>query len=105
MYKAIDVARYVVQWCIDNDHPINNVRLQKVLFHIQNVYAESGLFAFRDIVEWRIFGPVFPDVYYDYCGSGALPIYIAGEGGHIEDEDLAIFDLILEQYFEIFKER
>lgn len=104
MYKAIDVARYVVQWCIDNNHPINNVQLQKVLYHIQNVYAEASMSAFEDDIEWRIFGPVIPDVYYDYCGSGALPIDIAGECGYINEEDTVIFDLILEQYFKTFKD-
>lgn len=52
MYKAIDVARYVVQKCIDLGHPITNVQLQQLLAYIQQDWLDEGLLVFIDDVEW-----------------------------------------------------
>ena len=51
MYKAIDVAKYVVQKCIDLGHPITNVQLQQLLAYIHQDWLDEGLLVFPDYIE------------------------------------------------------
>lgn len=92
MYKAIDVARYVVQKCIDLGHPITNVQLQQLLAYIQQDWLDGGRLVFADGVESREFGPCIPNVYYEYGNNGSLPIDVAGNGEPINQEDVEKFD-------------
>ncbi len=74
MNRAIDVAKYAVTRCMSSDHPISNLHLQKILYYVQKSYLSRGEMAFSDDFEaWR-FGPVIPDVYFYFCGYGAMPI-------------------------------
>lgn len=73
-YKAIDIAKYVINKCTVEQHPISNLQLQKILFYIQKAFLESNMLAFTDEFEAWQFGPVVPEVYYLYCGFGSLSI-------------------------------
>lgn len=73
-YKAIDVAKYIINKCTIEQHPVSNLQLQKILYYIQKIFLQSNLMAFDDDFEAWQFGPVIPDVYYLYCGFGALSI-------------------------------
>lgn len=73
-YKAIDVAKYIINKCTIEQHPVSNLQLQKILYYIQKTFLQSNLMAFDDDFEAWQFGPVIPDVYYLYCGFGALSI-------------------------------
>ena len=74
MNKAIDVAKYVVTRCMSVGHPISNLHLQKILYYVQKSYLSRDERAFLDDFEaWR-FGPVVPEVYFYFCGYGAMPI-------------------------------
>lgn len=94
MYRAIDVAKYVVQKCIDLGHPITNVQLQQLLTYIHQDWLDEGLLVFPDYIEirYRGFGPCIPDVYYEYGNNGSLPIDVAGKGEPINSEDAEKFD-------------
>lgn len=35
MYRAIDIAKYVVTKCVRDSHPISNLRLQEILYYLQ----------------------------------------------------------------------
>lgn len=91
MYKAVDVARYVVQKCIDLGHPITNVQLQLLLAYIQPDWDEGRLVFFDNVEHWD-FGPCIPNVYYEYGNNGSLPIDVAGKGESINPEDAEKFD-------------
>lgn len=82
MYKALDIAKYVVAKCYKDGKPITNLKLQKILYFIQKEYLCSGSKAFSDDIEAWMYGPVVSDVYYHYCTSGAMPIF------SIDDKDL-----------------
>lgn len=42
MYKALDLANYIVDKCIKDDAPITNLQLQrKIVEHIENVTVEN----------------------------------------------------------------
>ena len=75
MYRAKNIARYIVDKCIRDGCPVNNLQLQQLLFLIQKRYdEEQGLPCFADDMETRPFGPCCPNVYYQYCHYGVMPI-------------------------------
>lgn len=71
MYSALDLAKYIVTMCVDENHPISNLQLQKILFYIQKDFLGRDCIAFEEDIEAWTFGPVVPEVYYFYCGNGA----------------------------------
>ena len=79
MYAALDLSKYIVTKCINDDHPISNLQLQKILYYIQKEFLKSNEIAFSDNIEAWQFGPVVPNVYYHYCGYGAMPISLLYE--------------------------
>lgn len=95
-YKAVDIADYVVSYCIDT-FPISNLQLNKILYFIQRDFLQKnpeGLFS-EDFEAWK-FGPVVPDVYYRYCGFGGA--FILGRPQNIiklnEDEEKRILEIV-----------
>lgn len=75
MYDALTVAKYIVTKCVQDGCPISNLQLQKILYFVQlDSLKQTKLPAFSDDIEAWKFGPVVPDVYYHFCGFGALPI-------------------------------
>lgn len=73
-YAALEIAKYIINKCTNDNHPISNLQLQKVLYYIQKTFLMSGKEAFNEDIEAWQFGPVVPVVYYRYCGFGAMPI-------------------------------
>lgn len=67
MYSAEDVARYIINFCIDSHNPISNLKLQKILYYVQAAFLlEEGKPCFKDeIVKWK-HGPVIKEVYDSY---------------------------------------
>lgn len=96
MYNALDLAKYIVSKCIKEGHPISNLQLQKILYYIQKGFLEKGDPAFLDEIEAWQFGPVVPNVYYYFCGFGAMPISSPCEEYTIEESDSDLIDGIVE---------
>ena len=75
-YDALDVAEYVLWYCENKlKTPITNLQLQKILYYIQGKSLElynKPLFD-NNIEAWD-YGPVIPDVYYEYNRFIANPI-------------------------------
>ena len=66
MYRALDVAKYVIERCNKMGYPISNLKLQKILYFIQAEFLvafDEQCFQ-EDIEAWN-FGPVVPEVYRD----------------------------------------
>lgn len=75
MEKAMNVAKYVVTKCVRDGVPITNLQLQKILYFIQCEFLKKTrepLFA-ENFEAWKL-GPVIPEVYYAFCGYGAMKI-------------------------------
>lgn len=72
---ANDAAKFMVNLCIDDGHPISNLQLQKILYFCQlESYRRSGTPLFTDDFEaWR-YGPVIPSVYRLFSIFGGLGI-------------------------------
>ena len=74
-YSALDIVHYIITYSCEMNMRITNLRLQKLLYFIQQEYLKDygkPLF-FDDICAWK-YGPVVPNVYYIYSGYGGLPI-------------------------------
>ena len=75
MVTALDIAKYVITKCTEENEPISNLQLQKILYYVQYEFLQCNTIAFDDDFEARQFGPVVPSVYKMFCGFGALKIY------------------------------
>lgn len=96
MYKALDLANYIVDKCIKDDAPITNLQLQRILYFIQKDFLKSGSQAFSDYIEAWEFGPVVPNVYFCFCGFGAMFISISKGAVPNLTSDKNIIDNIIE---------
>ena len=75
MYKAIDVARYVINYANDNNMVVSNLKLQKILYFIQLQFLlDTKHRCFSDEIEAWDLGPVVPDVYHEFKKFGAFGI-------------------------------
>lgn len=96
MYSAIVLSKYIVSKCTTEDHPISNLQLQKILYYIQKDYIRRDMLAFSDAIEAWQFGPVVPNVYYYFCGYGAMTIDRIFPNYEIDSLDADIIDPIIE---------
>lgn len=68
MYKAMDLANYIVDKCIKDNVPITNLQLQRILYFVQKDFLKRGSPAFLDEIEAWEFGPV--------CGAKYLFLFL-----------------------------
>lgn len=74
-YDALEVARYILTYCLYKKSPFSNLKLQKLLYFVQGeCYKRTGEPLFNNNVSAWQFGPVAPDVYYEYCVYAGTPI-------------------------------
>ena len=73
-YEAVHIAKYIINKCTIDQHPISNLQLQKILYCIQRDFLKNDMLAFDDDFEAWQFGPVIPEVYYLFCGFVAIRI-------------------------------
>ncbi|MFL8712594.1 Panacea domain-containing protein [Clostridioides sp. GD02377] len=66
--SAIEVAKYILWYCEDRcNHPISNLKLQKILYYVQGKYvANFRKPLFYNRIEAWDYGPVVPDVYFEF---------------------------------------
>ena len=74
MYSAMQIAKYTINKCTTEGHPISNLQLQKILYYIQRELLQSGIDGFEDEIQAWQFGPVVPKVYNNYCAFGSRTI-------------------------------
>lgn len=96
MYSAMEFAKYIVKKCIADSHPISNLQLQKILFYIQKDFLQRDSVAFYDDIEAWQFGPVVPNVYYHYCGFGAMSILYSDDEAFLDGSITRYVDPIVE---------
>ena len=71
-YKALDIARYIINYSNENNMGITNLKLQKILYYIQAsflVNKEKDICFEEDIVNWE-YGPVVAEVYSEFRSYG-----------------------------------
>lgn len=86
--KALELARYVVNLCIDNDSPVSNLHLQKILYFANMFYfKKNGEHLIDDNFEAWQFGPVIREVYYQYVIFGFNLILIKERSTQVKLDD------------------
>lgn len=96
-YKALDIAKYIVNKCTNDNKAVSNLALQKILYYIQREFLRNGSQAFEDDFEaWR-FGPVVAEVYNYFCGFGAMPIRWNFDSVNVDSTYKAIMNPIIEE--------
>ena len=101
-YPVLELAKYIVVKCIHDDYPISNLQLQKILFYIQREFLHRmNKPAFSESIEAWPFGPVVPEVYYYFCGAGAMRIGVCSVPNDdflsMSKDDRLIIDSIIER--------
>ncbi len=100
MYKAIDIARYILYRYTTMELPITNLKLQKILYFVQREsLKKKNVALFVDNIEAWQFGPVVPEVYYRYAGYGGMKIDVYDDPKiNINEEDINLIDNVIESY-------
>lgn len=99
MYDVQLIARYVINRCTQNERPISNLKLQKILYFIQAEFlVGTGRACFNDDIEAWDHGPVVPCVYFEYNIFGSTNIPDQGDDGFesISEQDKDHLDAIID---------
>ena len=77
MNRALDIANYVILYCLRHNIEITNLKLQKILYFLEaNFLFEHRRPLFEDQIEkWKL-GPVFPNVYHQFKTFGSTTQYV-----------------------------
>lgn len=100
-YSALEIAKYIISYCTRKKSPINNLKLQQLLYYAWiDYYKETSKELFPDrIFAWQA-GPVIPEIYYEFCSYAGKPI--AKEYSvKLDNTDAPIVDLIIEKYISL----
>lgn len=76
MFSAMDIANYIVDYSLNKNYSINNLKLQKLLYYANARYLveNDGNPLFDETIEkWKL-GPVVPEVYHEFKQYGANEI-------------------------------
>lgn len=97
-YNVLDIAKYVINKCTEENQPISNLQLQKILYFIQGKWLKENNAPLFDsvIAAWQ-YGPVVPEVYYVFCGYGAGKILSTYPDSGLPDAITAMIDPVIEE--------
>lgn len=96
--NIINLAKHVINHCLEIERPISNLQLQKILyFVVGEFYQKQGYWLTEaKFYAWK-FGPVNREVYSEYCVYGGGCIY--ERSTDVIDENIKnIIDPIIEKY-------
>lgn len=99
MFSAHDIAIFIINWCVDHDVPITNLKLQKLLYFVQGEYSKmtGKRLISDDFYAWQL-GPVVPDVYSEYSIFSSLSIPKQSQDNIFDSEIIRLLDTILRKY-------
>ena len=97
MYDVMNLSEYIITKCIKENHLINSMQLQYILYYIQKAFLiEKGKLAFSDDIRVKAWGPAISSVYDRYCGYGTMPIFFSPAKYNVAKEDKQLIDSIVE---------
>lgn len=99
MYDVQLIARYVINRCAQTNRPVNNLKLQKILYFVQAEFlVGTNKACFGDEIEAWNYGPVVPSVYFEYKTYGSTNIPDQGDEGFsmISDQDQERLNAIID---------
>lgn len=96
---ALDIAKYIITKTLKEGYPVSNLKLQKLLYFVQGVMlVNCGRSAFEDHIEAWQYGPVVPDVYFNYSSYGATPILLSYDNVDINGEEKKVADIVIDSF-------
>jgi uncharacterized phage-associated protein len=99
MYRAIEIARFILSKCDDWGMPLDNLKLQKLLYFAwSDYYTETKQFLYNDRIEAWSYGPVVPSVYFHYRRYVSSKIPMIEPEPDIQPNDERILTSIIEKY-------
>lgn len=92
MINVMVLAQYILYTCMEQDNPISNLKLQKILYFLQGEHlAKMGEPLFdADFEAWQ-YGPVVRNVYSKYCGYGATDIIMVNKPNEMPEQEVCSF--------------
>lgn len=91
IYNVIDISSYIINYSNQINHPINNLKLQKLLYYVQAaMLIEVGRKCFDSkIIAWK-FGPAIPKAYryYEEYGRNDIPNQEGHKAIKLDDKTL-----------------
>lgn len=96
--KAMDCADYIVDKAISGQQTITNLQLQKILYLFASEYQkECGKYPFNESFQAWAYGPVIPEVYFEYKKYGSTPIAEYSKHQTVDEET---FKIVSHEYTE-----
>ena len=67
MYNILEVSKYIINYSIEIESPVSNLKLQKLLYYVQAKFLiDKNKVCFENNIEnWR-HGPVIPQIYRSF---------------------------------------
>lgn len=101
VYKAIDIAQFVIEKYEESGVKITNLGLQKILFFIQWYFLKyHNKSCFEDKIEAWQYGPVVPSVYKECRSFGVnqflISVFNVGNSRNITKNDRSEIEKVLE---------
>lgn len=99
-YNAIDIANYIINKSIEIGEPINNLKLQKLLYFSQIEYfCKNNKWLFNDNITATDYGPKVKSVYDTFLRYAALNITMKREENISFPKDVTeILDHVVTKY-------
>jgi len=100
VYTAIKIAKHIINYCSIKKQPISNLKLQKMLFFVWvDYYKQKNKYLFEEnFYAWQ-FGPVIPEIYYEFCCYAGTPINKKDDVQiDIDEKTISILDAIVDKY-------
>ena len=71
-----NLSHYIIDMCTQEECPVSNLQLQKMLYFLQSVYcrATRGTLLFNEEFEAWPYGPVIASIYREYAEYGGSVI-------------------------------
>lgn len=103
-YTAVDIAVFTVNLCIEEQSPISNLQLQKILYFIQREYMakKNGVCLFEDDFQAWQYGPVIPEIYrrFSIWGGERITAKINASFREPSSDDRTIIEPVIRRYRE-----
>lgn len=101
VYSAANIAKYIINKCTLDGHPIGQITLQNLLYLCQRQHLQDDgepLF-YEDFYAYGI-GPSIPSVYFTYSGYGAAMIASTYPESEmlLSEETMECIDTVVEKY-------
>ncbi len=107
MYQALDLAKYIVDYCYRKDLPITNLILNQMLYLIWiDYYKNYNKLLFKEHFKAFKFGPAVPEVYYEFSSYAGIKIcekydFVLKETKKDDIETILILNNLIDKYLTI----